>query len=68
MVTREHVVDYHHVGTFRTAPPIVAVRSFGKGRVMAISVPARSVHANYGVPGWNMIVETAGDRTAGSAQ
>ena len=44
------------------APPIVAVRSFGKGRVMAISVPARSVHANYGVPGWNMIVETAGDR------
>ena len=63
-VTREHVVDYRQVGTFRTAPPIVAVRSFGRGRVMALSVPARSVHANYGVPGWNMIVETAGDRTA----
>jgi hypothetical protein len=64
MVTPEHVVDYHHVGTFSSAPPIVAVRSFGKGRVMAMSVPARSVHANYGVPGWNMIVETTGDRTA----
>ena len=62
-VTREHVVNYQRVGTFAGAPPIAAVRSFGKGRVMAVSVPARSVHANYGVPGWNMIVETAGDRT-----
>ncbi|MGD0039698.1 MAG: hypothetical protein ABSE84_04625, partial [Isosphaeraceae bacterium] len=64
VVTREHVVDYNRVGTFPSAPPIVAVRGFGKGRVMALSVPARSVHANYGVPGWNMIVETAGDRSA----
>ncbi len=63
-VTREHVVDYQHVGTFATAPPIAAVRSFGKGRVMAFSVPARSVHANFGVPGWTMIVESAGDQTA----
>jgi hypothetical protein len=66
-VTREHVTDYAQPGTFRTAPPIVAVRSFGKGRVLAFSVPARSVHANYGVPGWNMIVETAGDRAANRA-
>ena len=49
-------------GTFHSAPPIVAVRSYGKGRIMAMSVPARSVHLNYGVPGWNMIVESAGDR------
>ncbi|MFI5380741.1 MAG: hypothetical protein ACHRHE_15690 [Tepidisphaerales bacterium] len=62
VVTREHVTDYGQVGTFKSAPPIAAVRSFGKGRVMAFSVPARSVHANYGVPGWNMVVESAGDQ------
>ncbi len=39
IVSREHVVDYGQVGTFHSAPPIVAVRSFGKGRVMALSVP-----------------------------
>ena len=60
VVTREHVTDYTQVGTYKSAPPIVAVRAFGKGRLMAYSVPARSVHANYGVPGWNMVVETAG--------
>lgn len=64
VVTREQVTDYGQVGTHRSAPPIVAVRSFGKGRVMALSVPARNVHANYGVPGWNMIVESAGDAAA----
>ena len=62
MVTPDHVTDYRHVGTFPSAPPIVAVRSYGQGRVMAISVPARSVYLNYGVPGWNMIVESTGDR------
>ena len=65
VVTREHVTDYGHVGSYSTAPPLVAVRSFGKGRVLAISAPERSVHTNYGVPGWNMIVETAGNAAAG---
>lgn len=60
VVTREHVTDYSQVGTYDSAPPIAAVRSFGKGRVMAFSVPARSVYINYGVPGWNMVVETRG--------
>jgi hypothetical protein len=64
VVTREHVTDYGHVGTYPSAPPIVAVRGFGKGRVMIFSVPARSVHTNYGVPGWNMIVESAGNAAA----
>lgn len=65
VVTREHVTDYSRVGSFASAPPLVAVRSFGKGRVMIFSVPARSVHTNYGVPGWNMIVESAGNAAAG---
>jgi len=64
VVTREHVTDYNQVGTYKSAPPIVAVRAFGKGRVMAFSVPARSVSTNYGVAGWNMIVETAGNAEA----
>ncbi len=64
VVTREHVTDYAQVGTFKNAPPIVAARGFGKGRVMIFSVPARSVHTNYGVPGWNMIVESAGNAAA----
>lgn len=64
VVTREHVTDYKQVGTYQSAPPIVAVRSFGKGRVMVFSVPARSVYTNYGVPGWNMIVESAGNAAA----
>jgi len=64
VVTREHVTDYAQVGSCKSAPPIVAVRGFGKGRVMIFSVPARSVHTNYGVPGWNMIVESAGNAAA----
>ena len=64
VVTREHVTDYAQVGAYPSAPPIVAVRSFGKGRVMILSCPARSVHTNYGVPGWNMIVESAGNAAA----
>jgi len=61
VVTREHVTDYAQVGSYAGAPPVVAVRSFGKGRVMIFSVPARSVHTNYGVPGWNMVVESTGN-------
>jgi len=65
LVTREHVTDYAQVGTYDAAPPIVGVRDFGGGRAMVFSVPARSVHINYGAPGWNMVVETAGDEAAG---
>jgi len=65
VVTREHVTDYAQVGTYPTAPPIVAVRQYGQGRLMAFSCPARSVHTNYGVPGWEMIVESTGDAAAG---
>jgi len=64
VVTREHVTDVTQVGSFKSAPPIAAARSFGKGRVMIFSVPARSVYTNYGVPGWNMIVESAGNAAA----
>ncbi len=65
VVTREHVTDYTQVGTYDKAPPIVAVRDFGRGRVVVFSVPARSIHTNYGVPGWNMVVETDGDVASG---
>ncbi|HEY3417660.1 MAG TPA: hypothetical protein VGM23_12315, partial [Armatimonadota bacterium] len=60
-VTKDSVTDYQQPGTYQTAPPIVAVRAFGKGRVMVYSVPARSVTTNYGVPGWSNIVEENGN-------
>jgi len=60
-VTVDRMTDYKDVGTYKSAPPVAAARTFGKGRVVAFSVPDRCVHLNYGVPGWNMIVETVGD-------
>jgi len=63
-VNSDREVDYAAVGTYKSAPPIAAVRTFGKGRVVAYSVPARCAHMNYGVPGWRMIVETTGHAEA----
>ncbi len=64
-VTKDSVTDYNQLGTYDTAPPLVAARSFGQGRVVVYSVPLRSVYTNYGVPGWSMIVEEAGNAAAG---
>jgi hypothetical protein len=63
-VTHDSVTDYAQVGTYQSAPPIVAARTFGKGRLVVYSVPARSVYTNYGVPGWSMIVEETGNAAA----
>ncbi|HEY3397895.1 MAG TPA: hypothetical protein VGM19_09595 [Armatimonadota bacterium] len=63
-VTHDSVTDYNQVGMYQTAPPLVAARSFGKGRLVVYSVPARSVYTNYGVPGWSMIVEETGNAAA----
>ncbi len=63
-VTHDSVTDYDQVGTHQAAPPLVAARTFGKGRIVVYSVPARSVYTNYGVPAWSMIVEEAGNAAA----
>ena len=64
-VTAERETDYASVSTYKSAPPIAAARTFGKGRVVAYSVPTRCAHENYGVPGWRMIVEETGNAEAG---
>lgn len=53
-------VDYDTTGTYASAPPIAAVREYGRGRLMVYSLPPIHAHYNYGVPGWNMIVEETG--------
>ncbi|MHB9026735.1 MAG: hypothetical protein ACYC7E_21600 [Armatimonadota bacterium] len=63
-VTKDSVTRYDQIGAYQTAPPVVAARTFGKGRVVVYSVPARSVFTNYGVPGWSMIVEETGNAAA----
>jgi len=52
-------------GTQASAPPVVAVRSFGKGRI--VCYPLYSVFAgkHYGMPGWPHVVESRGDPTSG---
>ncbi|MBU4212207.1 MAG: hypothetical protein KKD33_06450, partial [Verrucomicrobia bacterium] len=51
-------------GSYASAPPVAAVRSFGKGRV--VSFPLCPIHSgmNYSNPAWKNIVESAGDRSA----
>jgi len=45
--------------------PVVAVRSFGKGRVACYPIPTIYTGINYGNPLWSSIVESAGDHTGG---
>jgi hypothetical protein len=49
------------VGTYSSAPPLVAVREFGKGRIVFISTPPLHAILNFGNPLWPGTVETTGD-------
>ena len=52
-------------GTYAKAPPVVAVRSFGKGRVACYSLSSFYLGMNYGNPLWPHIVENKGDPDGG---
>jgi len=52
-------------GTYQSAPPVVAVRSFGKGRIVSYPISPLFTGTNYGNPLWTQVVETAGDAWAG---
>jgi hypothetical protein len=54
-------LDLKQPGTYKTAPPLVAVRSFGKGRVLCYPLNLAHVSLNFGNPIWPHTVETAGD-------
>jgi hypothetical protein len=52
-------------GTYATAPPVAAVRQFGKGRVLCLPLSPLHTGMNYGNPLWQHIVETKGDAKLG---
>jgi hypothetical protein len=58
-------LDPKQPGTYRTAPPIAAVRTFGKGRVVSYPLHLAYVSLNFGNPAWPQTVETRGDAAAG---
>lgn len=57
---RTNALDLNKPGTCKTAPPICAVRSMGKGRIALLASDYIWSGQNYGVPSWSHIVETKG--------
>jgi len=62
---QENVLRLEQDGRYASAPPVVAVRTLGQGRV--VSFPLSPIHSgmNYNNPLWRNTVETDGDRSAG---
>jgi len=54
-------LDLKQPGSYGTAPPIAAVRQFGKGRVFCYPMHLIHVSLNFGNPRWPHIVELRGD-------
>ena len=52
-------------GTYASAPPVVAVRGFGRGRIVCFPVSPLHTGMNYGNPLWPQTVETRGDPALG---
>jgi hypothetical protein len=53
-------------GSYPQAPPVLAVRELGKGRVACLPVATIYTGANYLNPVWENTFETAGDRVNGT--
>jgi hypothetical protein len=60
----ENVVDLDAEGTYAQSPPVLAVRSLGRGRVVCYPLTALFTGLNHRNPLWADIVESAGDRSA----
>lgn len=54
-------VELDQPGTYAAEPPIVAVRSLGKGRIVSLAIDELFTGMNLGNPVWSQTVETAGD-------
>jgi hypothetical protein len=61
----DNVIDLAAAGTYSEAPPVLAVRALGKGRIACYAVATLFTGANHRNPLWADIVETNGDRAAG---
>jgi hypothetical protein len=57
-------LDLKQSGTYKSAPPIAAVRSFGKGRVFCYPLPLAHEVLNFSSPRWPHTVEKVGDAEA----
>ncbi len=62
---QENILRLEAPGSYAAAPPVVAVREMGKGRI--VSFPLSPIHSgiNYLNPLWRNTVETEGDKGAG---
>lgn len=64
-VGHDNILDLEQEATYQSAPPIAAVREFGKGRIFVYAVPYRQLFLNYGNPVWPHISEELGDEAGG---
>ena len=61
----QNVLDLGAAGTYTEAPPVLAVRQLGKGRIVCYPLFALFTGINHRNPLWADIVECNGDRAAG---
>ena len=61
----DNAFDTTQSGSYDSAPPVAAVRDFGKGRVFVYAAPDRHVFGNFGNRLWPHITETDGDAEHG---
>ncbi len=61
---KDNQINLAEEGTYPSAPPVVAVRQFGEGRIVCYPIADLFTGANYGNPLWAHIVETKGDAAA----
>ncbi|MBM4046184.1 MAG: hypothetical protein FJ279_13820, partial [Planctomycetes bacterium] len=61
----DNALNLDREGSLKSAPPIAAVREFGKGRVFVYTAHSKHVFLNYGNRMWPQITESDGDKEAG---
>jgi len=62
---RENKFELKLAGSVDSAPPVVAVRQIGKGRVVCYPLSWLYTGMNYANPYWHRAVETEGDKAGG---
>jgi hypothetical protein len=61
----DNALNLDREGSQKSAPPIAAVRMFGKGRILICNVPNKHTFLNYGNRMWPQITESEGDKESG---
>jgi hypothetical protein len=63
-VTPGMLLDVAQPGSYKAAPPLVAARSFGKGRIVCYPLPSIYISLNWDHPSWPHTVEFRGNVAA----